>query len=199
VLPGVPGAPESASTCWILPFAQTSRPTGHTTRASTRTHATSPTTRPLRTRKPPPEVRGVPVPDGGRPPPGPPGRAGAGWATPGRPRVEGTAACALARGEEEMRAGAAVERCGARAGATDGGRADAAASGRARVPRAGGAGGGVPRRDGVTGISRDDWRRMRGSARTASLGPGRGRCGARPAFPTAIASSTDAGRGERPP
>src|SRR5690606_27218114 len=163
-----------------------SRPTGQARSATITTQATSPTTRPLRTRKPPPPVRGAAGPDGGRPPrsPGPPVR-GRGDAL-GRLRGDVGTAWAPARGADETRGGVDAACPGWRAGATDGGRPDAAELVRARGLRAGGAGGGVPLRAGVTGISRDDWRLMRGSSRTASSGAeGRGRAWARPLLPTA--------------
>ncbi len=40
-MPGVPAAAVSASTCWIRPFAQTSRPTGHASRRAATTAATT--------------------------------------------------------------------------------------------------------------------------------------------------------------
>ncbi len=69
------------------------------------------------------------------------------------------------RGDDETRVDG-VRRWGVRSGATDGGSADADAA--LLTGRAGRAGGGVEERVGVTGTSRDDWRRMRGSGRTAS-------------------------------
>jgi len=135
---------------------------------------------------PPPGGRPPPPPDGARRAPEAAGRAAAGAAAR-------TDAC----GDEDTRGGA--ERSwGARAGGTDGGGC-AAASACGRAARVGRAGGGVPLRAGVTGISREDWRRMRGSGRAASSPDGRGRGVRCPLLPTAIASSTEDGRGDLPP